>query len=202
MCSSRLSLPAIVVLAFCVAALAQAPLRQSSNEQTTASPAGYEISSELCGACHQAIYREFEYGFGADIRYPGMVLRSSQEPRLHLPANVSAGATAHATAGVDLFPIHARDVEEEGRSCDVCHYPQAFAIPPIAFAPATGNGTNVDACSAPAHIEYDRVSPNSGFSERKSWRAFRVALEARDEEPVWSGKVRTAPAKPVLNKRL
>jgi len=33
--------------------------------------------------------------------------------------------------GVDPYPIHARDIEEEGRSCNVCHFPQSFAIPPI-----------------------------------------------------------------------
>src|SRR6266496_2721700 len=112
---------------------------QTSSQQPAASgaskaaefPQGAATSAEECGACHQAIYREFQYGFGADIRYPGMVLQSTKEPRLNMPANVSAGATVHATAGVDPFPIHAREAEEKGRSCNVCHYPQAFAIPPI-----------------------------------------------------------------------
>src|SRR6266568_4987803 len=93
--------------------------------QGTATPA------EECGTCHQAIYREFQYGFGGDIHFSGMVTGPSTEPRLNMPANVSAGASAHATAGVDPFPIHARDIEEEGRSCDVCHFTQSFAIPPI-----------------------------------------------------------------------
>src|SRR6185369_6141962 len=38
---------------------------------------------------------------------------------------------AHAFGAVDPFPAHARDVEEEGRSCNVCHYPEAFAIPDL-----------------------------------------------------------------------
>jgi len=50
---------------------------------------------------------------------------------LTLPANVSAAATLHALAGIDPFPVHARTVEEEGRACNVCHFPQAFALPDI-----------------------------------------------------------------------
>ncbi|HYM07266.1 MAG TPA: hypothetical protein VEU11_11960 [Terriglobales bacterium] len=94
-------------------------------------PLGTATPSENCGACHQAIYREFAWGFGADLKFKGMIDQSVKESRLVLPANVASGATAHAVAGVDPFPIHARDVEEEGRSCDVCHYPEPFAIPPI-----------------------------------------------------------------------
>jgi nitrate/TMAO reductase-like tetraheme cytochrome c subunit len=56
-------------------------------------------------------------------------LKSAAENKLNLPAGVSGSATAHAFAGVDPFPVHARDVEEEGRSCNVCHYPESFAIP-------------------------------------------------------------------------
>jgi len=94
-------------------------------------PLGTATPSEECGACHQAIYREFAYGFGADLQFKDIVYQSTKDRRLALPAKVAAGATAHAVSGVDPFPIHARDVEEEGRSCDVCHYPEPFAIPPI-----------------------------------------------------------------------
>jgi hypothetical protein len=94
-------------------------------------PLGTATPAEDCGTCHQAIYREFAYGFGADLKFQGMVYQSVKERRLVLPANVSSGATAHALSGMDPFPIHARDVEEEGRSCNVCHYPEPFAIPPI-----------------------------------------------------------------------
>ena len=92
---------------------------------------GTATPSEECGTCHQAIYREFQYGFGGDIHFSGMVTGSSTEPRLNMPANVSAGASAHATAGLDPYPIHAREIEEEGRSCNVCHFPQSFELPPM-----------------------------------------------------------------------
>src|SRR6266536_2122195 len=112
---------------------------QTSSQQPAASgaskaaefPQGAATSAEECGACHQAIYREFQYGFGGDIHFGGMVTGGAQEQRLLMPANVSAGASAHATAGLDPYPIHARDIEEEGRSCNVCHFPQSFAIPPM-----------------------------------------------------------------------
>lgn len=87
--------------------------------------------SELCGACHKAIYREFATGFGSDLDYRAIVYRSADDRVLGLPASVSATATLHALAGVDPFPIHARTVEEEGRSCDVCHFPRAFELPDI-----------------------------------------------------------------------
>jgi len=94
-------------------------------------PMGTATPSEECGACHEAIYREFALGFGGDLRYPGIVYRSRQDRLLTLPANVSAGATAHSVAGLETFPVHARDIEEEGRSCNVCHFPEAFEIPDL-----------------------------------------------------------------------
>jgi len=97
-------------------------------------PLGTATPSEVCGACHQAIYREYAYGFGADLKYAGMVYASRDEKRLRLPSGVPSSTTAHSAAGVDPFPVHARDVEEGGRSCNVCHYPQAFEIPPIESA--------------------------------------------------------------------
>ena len=118
-----------VALAFFMLGLAmwaqQASHGAPAPQPTKATP------SEECGACHQAIYREFQYGFGGDIHFGGMVTGGAQEQRLLMPANVSAGASAHATAGLDPYPIHARDIEEEGRSCNVCHFPQSFAIPPM-----------------------------------------------------------------------
>jgi nitrate/TMAO reductase-like tetraheme cytochrome c subunit len=92
-------------------------------------PQGTATPSETCGNCHKAIYNEFAHGFGADIHYKDMTLKSASDKKLNLPAGVSGSATAHAFAGVDPFPIHARDVEEAGKSCNVCHYPEAFAIP-------------------------------------------------------------------------
>jgi hypothetical protein len=92
-------------------------------------PQGTSTPSETCGECHQAIYREFAFGFGADLNYKGIVMKSPSDKRLNLPAQVSATATSHALAGVDPFPIHARELENEGKSCNVCHYPEAFELP-------------------------------------------------------------------------
>ena len=92
-------------------------------------PQGTATPSETCGECHKAIYKEFAFGFGSDLQYKDITLRSRQDKRLKLPANVSATSTAHAFAGLDPFPIHARGSEEEGRSCNVCHFPEAFALP-------------------------------------------------------------------------
>lgn len=92
-------------------------------------PKGTATPAAECGECHVAIYREFAAGFGGDLKYPGIVYQSRQEKPLTLPASVSGSATAHALAGVDPWPIHARGTEEEGRSCNVCHFPEAFEIP-------------------------------------------------------------------------
>lgn len=92
-------------------------------------PMGTATASEVCGGCHVSIYREFAMGFGSDTMYKRIVLLSAKENTLTLPANVSSSATAHAFAGIDPFPAHARGTEEEGRSCNVCHFPEAFDIP-------------------------------------------------------------------------
>lgn len=91
-------------------------------------PLGTATPSEECGVCHQAIYREYSMGFGSDLKFTGIVYKSVQDKLLTLPSNVSTSGTAHSLAGVDPFPIHARGMEEEGRSCDVCHFPEAFKI--------------------------------------------------------------------------
>jgi len=94
-------------------------------------PEGTATPSELCGACHQAIYREYAEGFGADLRY-GEILYESPDGKktLGLPAQTSM-PTLHAVAGTEPFPTHARVAEEEGRSCNVCHFPEPFEIPDI-----------------------------------------------------------------------
>jgi hypothetical protein len=119
----------------------QRPGSQAGQEQTPASsetpaglmpfPLGTATPSELCGACHKAIYREFATGFGSDLEYKAIVYQATTGTPLTLPAHVSATATLHALAGVDPFPVHARTVEEEGRACNVCHFPQAFELPDI-----------------------------------------------------------------------
>jgi hypothetical protein len=92
---------------------------------------GTATPSESCGSCHLAIYREFATGFGSDLNARRMVLLSKTEKPLALPQKVFSSATLHAAAGVDPFPTHARESEEEGRSCNVCHFPEAFALPPL-----------------------------------------------------------------------
>lgn len=99
-------------------------------------PEGTATPSETCGACHQAIYREFAFGFGGDLRFGPTTVPAKPGERLTVPAEVSGTATAHAFAGIDPFPIHAREDEEQGRSCNVCHFPEPFAIPDLA-APET-----------------------------------------------------------------
>lgn len=95
-------------------------------------PMGTATPSEFCGVCHKAIYREFATGFGSDLQYRAILYRSPEGSRLlRLPANVSATATLHALAAADPFPQHARTVEDEGRSCDVCHFPRAFDLPDV-----------------------------------------------------------------------
>lgn len=94
-------------------------------------PAGAATPSEWCGSCHKAIYREFATGFGSDLQYNAILYRSPEGRYLGLPRNVSATATLHTLAAVDPFPAHARTVEEGGRACNVCHFPQAFELPDI-----------------------------------------------------------------------
>lgn len=92
-------------------------------------PEGTATPSENCGGCHKAIYREFAFGFGSDIHYKPTTIPQKPGEKLTMPANVSDTATAHAFAGVEPYPIHAREAEEEGKSCNVCHYPEPYAIP-------------------------------------------------------------------------
>jgi nitrate/TMAO reductase-like tetraheme cytochrome c subunit len=100
-------------------------------------PEGTATPSETCGACHKAIYREFAFGFGSDIHYKPTSLPTKQGEKLNMPVNVSDTATAHAFAGVEPYPIHAREAEEEGKSCNVCHFPEPFAIPDMSIAEMT-----------------------------------------------------------------
>src|SRR5512133_1501235 len=92
-------------------------------------PQGTATPSADCGACHQAIYREYAEGFGGDLRYPGVRLRAQGDKVLEMAAGTSVAASAHAVSGTDPWPIHAREAEEEGKKCNVCHFPQPFAIP-------------------------------------------------------------------------
>jgi hypothetical protein len=92
-------------------------------------PKGTATPAAECGVCHQAIFREYADGFGSDMKYPGEKLRAKGDKTLEMPAGTSVAASAHAVAGIDPWPIHAREAEEENRKCNVCHFPQPFAIP-------------------------------------------------------------------------
>ncbi len=118
-------------------------------------PEGTATPSSQCGVCHQAIYREYAEGFGSDMRYPGVPLRETGDRVLEMPATVARAASAHAVSGVDPWPVHAREAEEEGRKCNVCHFPEPWAIPdrkaveiakPLARDGAPGEGITCAAC--------------------------------------------------------
>lgn len=118
-------------------------------------PLGTATPAAECGACHQAIYREYSGGFGSDMRYPGLPLRAKGDKVLELPAGTSVTASAHAISGTDPWPIHALESEEKGKKCNVCHFPQPWAIPDRAVAElaklvarpeAQGEGITCAAC--------------------------------------------------------
>jgi hypothetical protein len=133
----RLALAAAILATFLVAparahAQAAQPAAPAAAPAATPSkdfPQGTATPSADCGACHQAIYREYSEGFGSDTRYPAVTLRTKGDRVLTMPAGTSVAASAHAVSGADPWPIHAREAEEGGRTCNVCHFPQPFAIP-------------------------------------------------------------------------
>jgi hypothetical protein len=94
-------------------------------------PYGAATTSEFCGVCHAAIYQEHALGLGADAAWKPMILKSLDESLMTLPAEMPKTASAHHAAGVDPWPIRAREVENGGKSCNTCHYPEAFALPDI-----------------------------------------------------------------------
>ena len=97
-------------------------------------PEGTATPSEVCGACHQTIYKEFSEGFGSDLRWTNkMKSYPSSEPKVAMlepvAKGVSPSTTAHAAAGTDPWPIDAVNVEENGKDCNVCHYPVPLEYP-------------------------------------------------------------------------
>jgi hypothetical protein len=97
-------------------------------------PEGAATPSEVCGACHKMIFREMAYGIGTDLNWKGMKVQPKSNALLELPPNVSRSATAHFVAGFDPWPIEAARVEENGKKCNVCHYPQSLAYPDLLSA--------------------------------------------------------------------
>ena len=98
---------------------------------TVTFPLGAATPSEVCGECHKAIYGEHSHGFGSDN--PAMNIVSSASKNLGNGPSFAATpkGTSHALAGVDSFPLHSRDVEEEGKSCNTCHFPRPFILPEL-----------------------------------------------------------------------
>jgi nitrate/TMAO reductase-like tetraheme cytochrome c subunit len=128
-----MSLSAGLLLALQVSPAAQAAesLMQVPAAITVTFPKGTATPSEVCGECHKAIYREYAFGFGGDNRaHDSAAVISGKQGNTH-PTNVSSVASAHAMAGTDAFPLHARDNEVEGKSCNVCHFPEAFNLPDL-----------------------------------------------------------------------
>jgi hypothetical protein len=104
------------------------------NQQTNTEldfPKGTATPSVECGACHQAIYREYAFGFGSDLAYRPMAPKTAMEALLSLKGRVSSMGTAHSISGSDPWPIHARGDEMGGKSCNVCHYPEPFELPEL-----------------------------------------------------------------------
>src|SRR6516165_8169038 len=122
---------AATIMVAVTAVLATAAFAAAAPPEGMAFPQGTATPAETCGACHKAIYREFAFGFGSDIHYQPTTIPSKPSEMLTMPAKVAATATAHAFAGVEPYPIHSREAEEEGKSCNVCHFPEPFAIPDI-----------------------------------------------------------------------
>jgi len=94
-------------------------------------PQGTATPSAECGECHQAIYSEYAFGFGSDISYKPMAYKDPKEGLLSLNERVLTAGSAHSFAGTDPWPMHARDIETGGKSCNVCHYPEPFDIPDL-----------------------------------------------------------------------
>jgi nitrate/TMAO reductase-like tetraheme cytochrome c subunit len=98
-------------------------------------PDGTATPSELCGSCHQAIYKEFSTGFGSDLRWNDMRNYPPTEPATALLEGVAKGmsrsGTAHFLAGNDPWTLDARNIEEQGKQCNVCHFPQPFDYPDL-----------------------------------------------------------------------
>ena len=113
-------------------------LKNPAAEPPVTFPFGTATPSAFYGTCHINIYREHALGFGADLKFEPIVYKSVDETPLVLPADHPANGTAHHIAGVDPWPLRARDVENGGQSCNVCHYPEAFEIPDV-DTPIIGN---------------------------------------------------------------
>jgi nitrate/TMAO reductase-like tetraheme cytochrome c subunit len=121
-------------------------------------PLGAATPSAECGTCHRAIYREYAEGLGSDLHPPTIPARGGK------PVALAAAPTggAHAIAGTDPWPAHASEAEESGRRCEVCHFPQPFAIPDstdaeIPLPVARGDGQREGITCASCHLTPEGV---------------------------------------------
>lgn len=92
---------------------------------------GRSPTSEECGACHVAIYREYVMGFGAELQYKGVLSKATEDKFLSAPANVSSTLIGGPEAVLDPYPIHAENEDARNASCKYCHTPRSFAIPDL-----------------------------------------------------------------------
>lgn len=122
----RACLAAFLVLCGLAAAHAAPEAQPAAKMQF---PEGTATPSEVCGACHKELYREYSEGSGSDLNWKPMKFDSSSKKLLSLPAGIHQSATAHAVAGSEPWPIEAKHVEEDGKECNVCHFPLAFDYP-------------------------------------------------------------------------
>src|SRR6266699_1640452 len=99
------------LVTLCIAALPVAEAGKVWSQIGPPFPLGAATPSEVCGECHQAIYREFTTGFGSDLQYLPIIYRSLTNDAVALPATISASATGHAYAGVDPWALQARAFE-------------------------------------------------------------------------------------------
>ena len=93
-------------------------------------PDGTATPSELCGSCHQAIYKEFSTGFGSDLRWNDMRNYPPTQPATALLEGVAKGMARSGTAQ-NPWPLDARNIEDHGKQCNVCHFPQPFDYPDL-----------------------------------------------------------------------
>jgi nitrate/TMAO reductase-like tetraheme cytochrome c subunit len=110
---------------------APATKKQATQAKSRDFPQGTATPSVECGECHHAIYREYAFGFGSDSTYKPMAYKDPREELLSLPGRVLTAGSAHSFSGTDPWPMHARDIEAGGKSCNVCHYPEPFELPDL-----------------------------------------------------------------------
>ena len=132
--SNSAAIVAVAAVLFMAATVARA---QGAGQSTESSnklqfPESTATASEVCGACHKAIYREFVEGAGTDLNWSAMKFNPQSTKLLNVPSAMSKTGTAHPNAGTDPWPIEAKRVEADGRECNVCHFPQALVYPDVA----------------------------------------------------------------------